>query len=535
MSARERIARFLGFGSVPPPDPRLFIYPNAPITADGNLLNAREALQLSAVWACVSVISRSISSCDWKVYERSNGTMTWKDGDSLDWILNTRPNPEMPAIALKEALIYAALVWGDGYAEIVRDGAGKVAELWPLEPDRVVPQRLGPGQPLMYRVMPLQGGFIDLPEERVFHLRGPSLTGFVGENMVYRAAKTLVLNQAADAFATSYYRNSTVIGGVLEYEKALDQKSHDRLIGSWKQGQGGPSKSHGPVILENGMKWKPLTADAGSSQMLEARKFQIEETARWFGVPIHMLGSLVGSQGYGTNIEALGLEFVRGCLTPWARRLEQEADFKLFPARGPGARKITRVDMSPLYRADTKTRAEAASILRDCGVLSVNDILRDEGRNTIGPEGDMRVVLLKYAPLEMLEDLTESEIAKNESAAKPPPAPAAAPPGAPGESEPAEPAEPPDASDQQAIARQAVGVLYAQALDRHQKRVEKGMTADKSMARLQTDCDAAASFLARAGLKGPNGALSKCAAAVLIGQPPETAAALLAGGLETEP
>jgi hypothetical protein len=322
---------------------------------------------------------------------------------------------------------------------------------------------------------------------------------------------------------------------VLEYEKALDQKSHDRLVGSWKESHGGPSKGHGVTILENGMKWKPLTSDAGSSQMLDARKFQVEETARWFGVPLHMLGSLAGSQGYGTNIEALGLEFVRGCLTPWARRIEQETDFKLFPTRGPGSRKVTRIDMSPLYRADTKTRAEAAAILRDCGVLSVNDILRDEGRNTIGEEGDMHVVLTKYVPLELLEEMTEAEIAKLET----PPAP---PAPLPEEKDAADQAEAGDATeteddgeDSQAVARQAVGILYAQALERHQKRVENGMTPEKSMARLQTDCDAASSFLARAGLKGPNGALSKCAAAVLIGQSPETAAALLAGGLETAP
>lgn len=528
MSVRDRLSRIFGRGSVPAPDPRLFAYPFPPVTADGYALTPSDALQLSVVWAAVSVIARAVASCEWKVYERSGASLTWKDEDSLDWILNTRPNPDTTAMAVKEALMYSALIYGDGYLEIVKDGAGKIAELWPLDPERVVPFREEAGAPLAYKVQAQKGQQYTLAAERVFHLRGPSLTGFVGDNMVLRAAKTLTLNQAADAFATSYYRNSTVIGGVLEYEKGLDAKSLERLEQSWGAKRSGPSKAFGVKVLENGMKWKPLTSDAGTSQMLEARKFQVEEVARWWSVPLHMLGSLAGSQGYGTNLETLGADFARNCIQPWARRIENEADVRLITTRGPNSRRVIRIDLSPLARPDTKTRAESWAILRNIGVVSVNDILRAEGQNVIGPEGDLRVVQAGFVPLDSIEEKAEAEL---EKLTAPPPAPVA-PAG-----------ETTDATDTEddteeietpeAVARAAAGVFYGQALERHRARVAKGMDPEKSQAKLQTDCDAAVGFLARAGLKGPNGALSKCAAAVLVGQPPETAAELLAGSLES--
>lgn len=441
MTWTDRLKSIFNRGVVNPPDPQRYAFwPNL-WDADGRFFSAQEALQLSVVWACVSVISRSIASCDWKVYERKAGRLEYLEDDALDYLLNVRPNPEMTAIALKEALLMSAAVWGNGYAEIVRDQAGRVKEVWPLDPESVAPIRVNEmgevvniGGELAYRVTQAGDAQVVLRASQVYHLRGPSLNGLTGENIVLRAAKTLVLSSAADQFATSYYRNSTVVGGFIEVPRTLEPKTYERLKADWVEKRSGPGNAHKPLFLENGMKWVQLAdTSAASSQMLEARKFQVEEVARWFGVPLYMVGSLAGSQGYGTNLETTGLEFQRSCLGPWARRMEQEGDWKFFPMRGPGSRKQTRIDLSPLAKGDAKTRAEAYAIMRRIGVYSANDILTAEGKNGIGPDGDVRVVEASLATYEELE--ARAEKAERDAEA-PPPAPfGAQPPMPPGEPE----------------------------------------------------------------------------------------------------
>ena len=439
MTWTDRVKSIFSRGSVAPPDPGRYLYWPTLTDADGRFFGAQEALQLSVTWACVSVISRSLASCHWKVYERKAGELVFLDEDPLDYILNVRPNPEMTAMAVKEALIFAAAMYGDGYAEIVRDEAGRVRELWPLDSTlvqvlRAAPAGDAPRGELVYRCTHPSGtGSVDLKPNNVYHLRGPSLTGLLGENIVNRAAKTLTLAAAADSYARAYYANNTVVGGILEYPRTLDEKSYTRLKNDWVEKRSGPGNAHKPVILENGMTWKPLSdSSAASSQVLEARKFQVEDVARWWGVPLHMIGSLAGSQGYGTNLEQLGLGFVRDCLGPWARRLEQEADWKLFPMRGPGAKKSTRLDLTPLTRGDSKTRAEVGAILRRAGVITANEWRISEGLNRLdGEQGDQLLVEASLATYEELE--ARAEKAERDAEA-PAPAPfGARPPMPPGE------------------------------------------------------------------------------------------------------
>lgn len=428
MTLAQRIKSIFNYGAVAPPDPRRSMFIPLTLDANGRFFGSQEALQLSVVWACVSVISRSLAGCAWKVYERKDGKLTYLEDDALDYLLNTRPNPEMTAISMKEALVSSAAVWGNGYAEIVRDQAGRVKELWPLNPDRTEPIRVDANGAvattgeLAYRCFqPNTGATVILRQSAIYHLRGPSLTGLLGESMVFRAAKSLALTAAADQFATAYYRNNTVVGGVLEHPKTMDRVSFERLKADWAEKHSGPDNAHKPVILENGMTWKAMgDSSAATSQMLESRRFQVEELARWFAVPLHMLGSLAGSQGYGTNLEQLGLGFVRDCLGPWAERMQQEADWKFFPLRGPTSKKQTRIDLSPLTRGDSLTRANAYAVMRRIGVYSANDILRMEGQNCIGPEGDVRLIeasMISYDELDSREDVAE---AATETAMDPP-------------------------------------------------------------------------------------------------------------------
>lgn len=363
----------------------------------GIVITPDAALQLSAVWACVMAITNAIGSCRWNIFTGDHMHREWLPEDPLDYVLNVRPNPEMPAINFREALMFGALTWGNGYAEIVRNGRGQVAELWPLMPDRVVPRRRTE-KPfgLYYSYYQQDGSQVELESDDVFHLRGPGISGLMGDNIVARAAKSMGIAAAQERYAGTYFGNNTLLGGVLEYPKALSDEAHKRLKDDWEDKYKGPYKANRPAILENGMKYTPFSNDADKAQMIESRQFSVEDICRWYNVPPHKVQHLLRSTF--NNIEHLGIEFARDAVTPWGLRIEQEADFKFFPARGPS--RSTKFDMGWLTHGDAKSRMEGYQIGLNTGVWTVNEVRAFEGKNGIGKLGDTRLVPLNMTTLE---------------------------------------------------------------------------------------------------------------------------------------
>lgn len=356
----------------------------------GVQVNHNIAFMQAAVWACIDVVSSSLASSDWNVYlgVRGGDKKTALPDDRTQYILNTRFNPEMTAQSGKRAMGIAAAGYGNGYAEIEWDMAGRVAALWPISPDRVELTRNRFGR-LVYRVtQDYQGGFVDLEPEDVFHIRGGSLTGLAGDDMISKAVKTIARSVAVDQFAASYFANGTQLGGVLEYEKKLDDPSFDRLREQWNGKHQGARNAFKTAILENGVKFTQVNADADKAQLVDVKNQLIEEVCRWFRVPPHKIAHLL--RATNNNIEHQGLEFSRDTLRPWVKEIEQEAEFKLFSARGP--RKFVELDVDWAEQGDYGSRMTAYSTARGMGVFSVNDVLRKLGENTIGEVGDVRTM-----------------------------------------------------------------------------------------------------------------------------------------------
>jgi HK97 family phage portal protein len=376
-------------------------------------LTPDEALSVSAVYACVRTISEALACSPWRVYLREGERRVELVDDPLFYVLNVRPNPETTAQAFKEALVAAALAHGNGYAEIVRDLAGRVKELWFIQPERVQVVRARGGEPvsvggevarqaepleLLYWVTQpsgqaeIQPARVYMSADQVFHLRALASVGqLMGDSPVGRAAKAVSVAHAMDRFALSYYGNGAQVGGVLklstvprtpEEEASLRQK--------WNEQRAGVRNSFSTVFIGPGNEYTPLDVKMSDAQALESRQFSVEEIARYFGVPIHLLSVTAGSQGYGRNLDVLGLEFVRYGLQGWRNRLEQEANFKLFSQRAPW--KFTEIDLSELTHGDFKTRADAFDVYVKNGVMSVNEVREELGLNDIGPEGDVHCI-----------------------------------------------------------------------------------------------------------------------------------------------
>lgn len=416
-----------------PGEQRVYVSPRQA----GVLVNEDTAMTLPEWWACVAVLSRTIASLPWGVFERTANGRERVDG-MVAWLLNHQPNPEMTAFSFREALVAHMLNWGNGYAEIQRDLAGRPSALWLLTPDRVCPERDTGTRELYYSVRNEDGSETRLEAANVLHVHGLGFDGLVGYSVPRMAARSIGIGIAQDSFGQAFYANGTSFGSVLEVparmtpEQIADQEKY------MNDGYGGPSKAFKTKVIANGWKMHdapsmPLT----DAQFVESRGMSVTTVARLLGVPPHKIADL--SRSTNNNIEHQGIEFVTDAIVPLAMRFEQEANIKLFGARAQG-RVYTKMNVSALMRGDSKARAEFYRVMITLGVMSVNEVRELEELNGIGPAGDAHLVQINQTTLEWL---TENPGAKS--------------------AEPAEPTEPSEGDPQEPAV--PTNVIRAQALE----------------------------------------------------------------------
>lgn len=358
----------------------------------GRLSGPETATQVAAIWACMDVIAGSLSSSDWNIYAgvRGEDSKEALPRDRLQEILNDRFNVEMTAQSGKRAMLLNAVGWGMGYAEIERDLAGRPAALWPVPTHRVEPRRdFGNGR-LFFRVtQEYGGGWVDMEQEDLVIIRGASLVGFAGDSTMARAIRTVATALAIDAYTKSYFENNAQLGTVFVYKGGnMDDTNYTRAKESLQQKHAGAAKAYTTGLFTGEWDIKVFGNDMKDSTTAELKTLTVEDICRYFHVPPHKIAHLLRSTN--NNIEHQGLEFSRDTLRPWKVEIEQELGWKLVAARGP--RKFFELDLDWAEQGDYKSRMEAYAIGRNMGVFSANDVLRKLGENTIGPDGDIRIV-----------------------------------------------------------------------------------------------------------------------------------------------
>lgn len=375
-----------------------------------------EALKLSTVWACVSVISKALSSCQWEVLEEDSQGNRTPTRNMLWWRLNKSPNPEMTAFSFREAMLVQALIWGNAYAEINRNLRGDPVEIYPLSPERCRLTRDNAGS-LVLEVQNSNGP-VYIAYRDVYHIHGPSISGIEGLPIVHYAARTFGHAAAAEIFGGTFYGNGTQMGGILSTDGTLTEQQRTDLLKSINDRHSGPENANKFMLLQGGLKFQQLSPTQEQSQFIETRQLLVEEIARFFGVPPHKVGHL--QRATNNNIEHQGLEFVRDAITPWAERMSQEADTKLMPF---GNRLMTtRFDLDWLSEGDAAARADADSKYVGAGILTRNEVRRTHGWNSRS-EADGLTCQKQYVELSQIERLADAEIDKTKREAKPAPVP----------------------------------------------------------------------------------------------------------------
>lgn len=341
-------------------------------SASGISVNQTSALKYSALYACVRLISESVASLPLHTYQRTENGKERLREHPISRLLSVSPNKQMTSYSFREVLMGHCLTWGNSYAEIVRDASGMAIELRPITPDRV---RVTVDEDGTIRYIVDEQ--ITLASDDMFHLAGLGFDGVVGYSPITLAKDCIGLGLAAERFGASFFSNGARLGGILQHPAKLSQEAGDRLKESWGNAYAGSSKVGKTAILEEGMSFTQLGIPPDDAQFLETRKFQVDDIARWYGVPPHMVGSMESATF--SNIEHQQIEYVTHTLRSWLVRWEQELQRKIYMDDTIFPQFI----VDGLLRGDTKTRYESYRVARETGWLSVNEIRGLENLNPI--------------------------------------------------------------------------------------------------------------------------------------------------------
>lgn len=369
-------------------------------TTSGKPVNERTAMQTTAVYACVRILAEAVASLPLHVYEyQDDGGKKLVHDHPLYYLLHDEPNPEMTSFVFRETLMSHLLIWGNAYAQIIRDGAGRVLGLYPLLPDKMEVQRDDRGN--IYYVYSRNSdenptfkeyGNIKLKAEDVLHIPGLGFDGLIGYSPIAMAKNAVGMTLACEEYGASFFANGANPGGVLEHPGVL--KDPSKVRESWNSVYRGVSNAHKIAVLEEGMKYQQIGIPPEEAQFLETRKFQINEIARLYRIPPHMVGDLDKSSF--SNIEQQSLEFVKYTLDPWVIRWEQSLQRSLL-LPGEKGKYFIKLNVDGLLRGDYQSRMNGYAVGRQNGWFSANDIREMENMNPIPDEEGGNLYLINGA------------------------------------------------------------------------------------------------------------------------------------------
>ncbi len=364
----------------------------------GVAVSTANAMKATAVFAAVRLLSEGVASLPLKVYERLDRGKREARRHPVYNLLHNNSNPIMSSFTFREVQQATLSLWGNSYAEIVRNMATVPTALYPI-PAEIVEPRIVNGVQLVYDIQHPTEGKITLPAEKVLHVPGLSTNGVKGLSPIAMARQAIGTMLATEEYAARFFgENNATPRGVIEIEGELGDKAYKRLKKDWNKNFGGRANAHKTAILEGG-KFNPLTMPAKDAQFLETRQFQIAEIARIYNIPPHMLRDM--SNATFSNIEHQSLEFVIYTLRPWLVRWESEINRKLFK---PGSRFFCEFEVDGLLRGDVEARHKTYAQGRQWGYYSVNDIRALENKPLLPPEvGDQYMVPLNMQPAGSME------------------------------------------------------------------------------------------------------------------------------------
>ena len=347
------------------------------IKASGSYVSPMTALQCSAVFSCVGLLAESIAQLPLKVYKMVDGK---RCEDRTHWVYDLlvhRPCSWLTSFNWRELAMMCLCLRGDFYAYKVRDSQGRVRELLPLLPGAISVRQLTNWE-LEYRINLLDGTSKTVSPSEIFHVMYRSLDGVRGLSPIACERQTIGLALSAQEHGASTFANGARPGGVLSIPSVLSQEAYERLKANWQSAYSGENAGS-TAILEQGTEFKALSMTNADAQYLEIRRFQVEEIARIFGIPLFMIQSTEKTTSWGSGIEQMSMGYVRYTLLPWIRRWEGAIWRDLLSEDDPDIQ--VKFNVEGLQRGALQSRFDAYQKGINMGIYSPNEVRELEDMN----------------------------------------------------------------------------------------------------------------------------------------------------------
>lgn len=366
------------------------------------------ALQISAVWSCVRLLTETLASMPLHLYDVTGEERIEDNDHLLSRLLKRRPNARMSKVVWFETMQLNLVMHGNAYAVIDRNAVGDVVSLWPLPAQQVEVETLSDGTVVYYYT---QGSDVSVfAEENILHVRLFG-NGIIGLSPLEYARNSIGLATASEEYSTKFFKNGGKPGGVLTIDKILKPEQRDQVRKSFGALTEGSENAHRLMVLEAGMKYDQVQLNPNDMQMLETRRFQLRDISRFFGVPSILINDQEGTTTWGTGVEHIMLGFYQLTMRPYLSRWEEALREKLLKG---SERNKYRVEFAfeGLLRADSKGRSEFLSQMVNNGLMTRNEARKKENLPPL-PGGDMLTAQTALAPLEQLGQMNNQPGASN--------------------------------------------------------------------------------------------------------------------------
>lgn len=345
------------------------------IFPDANVFDTDKALTLTAVWCAIRLLAESVSSLPVSVYSKqANGDKVEDSKSPIYNLVKFKPNYYQNKITFFEFIMLSICTEGNSYVQIVRNNSGTPVQLICLSPSSVTV--VVNNNELFYQV---DGGAV-LDSSDMLHFKTITDDGVTGLSPIDQCAKALNWGVSLEEFGSTFFSNGAKPSSILQTDRALSDTALQRLKTSFNNNYGKLKNSNSTIVLEEGLTFKPISISPEQAQFLSSRQFSIEEVARIFNVPPHMLKDL--SKSSFNNIEMQSQEFVTYTLMPYITRIEQEMNLKLFRTNELG-KTFIEFNVNGLLRGDVKSRTEAYKTAITNGYMSINEVRQKENMNSI--------------------------------------------------------------------------------------------------------------------------------------------------------
>jgi len=347
----------------------------------GGSVTPKTAMGVSAIWACVNLISKTVSILPMSAMLRGDNNSRFSaETHPLHRILAVRPNNYQTPTVFLNQMVAHLMLWGNFYAEIQFDRiTGEALGLYPIHPSQV-DVTLENGRK-SFRV----GGKV-FDDDGIFHLMGHSIDGIRGVSPIAVHRSTISLSSEAIKYGENFYLNGTKLSGYLKHPAKLGPEGVANLSRSWSEAYSGSANAGKVAVTAEGVEFKPLVMPMADAQYAETRRLQIGEVARIYGIPLHKLAEMDGAKF--NNVEAQNTSFVIDVIQPIVTAFEQEANWKLILPEERG-RLYTHFNLNAYLRGDIKTRTAAYAIMRQWALATINEIRALEDMNPIDGGDDL--------------------------------------------------------------------------------------------------------------------------------------------------